>query len=169
MIRLPVTFRSEGFEFKQFARKGNVALFRKTKFLKRTNPPSEFETFEVVVLHTLNFIGDQNYRPSTSEDVSDQKLLKLGGYAAIFVDRAARAFGCKLLWTLARGDVSIGRGDAKRILNLSVFSGVHLRLMTKGCHELFVRNKAVHNIHNQALSLGWHIKHEAAEPITRAI
>lgn len=40
---------------------------------------------------------------------------------------------------------------------------------TKGCHELFVRNKAVHNIHNQALSLGWHIKHEAPEPITRAI
>jgi putative transposase len=39
----------------------------------------------------------------------------------------------------------------------------------KGCHELFVRNKAVHNIHNQALSLGWHIKHEAPEPITRAI
>ena len=38
-----------------------------------------------------------------------------------------------------------------------------------GCHELFVRNKAVHNIHNQALSLGWHIKHEAPEPITRAI
>ena len=30
---------------------------------------------------------------------------------------------------------------------------------TRGCHELFVRNKAVHDIHNQALSLGWHIKH----------
>ena len=42
-------------------------------------------------------------------------------------------------------------------------------LISKGCHELFVRNKAVHNIHNQALSLGWHIKHEAPEPITRAI
>jgi hypothetical protein len=40
---------------------------------------------------------------------------------------------------------------------------------SKGCHELFVRNKAVHNIHNQALSLGWHIKHEAPEPIIRAI
>ena len=25
---------------------------------------------------------------------------------------------------------------------------------SKGCHELFVRNKAVHNIHNQALKLG---------------
>ena len=39
---------------------------------------------------------------------------------------------------------------------------------SKGCHELFERNKAVHNIHNQALSLGWHIKHEAPEAITRA-
>jgi hypothetical protein len=62
MTPLPIAFRSDGFEFEQLAREGDVALFRKTKIYKhsaraiknyRQEPIFHFETFEVVVVQKM--------------------------------------------------------------------------------------------------------------------
>ena len=59
MIPLPTTFRSDGFDFKQLAREGGIALFCKTKLYKRSEreiklygkePTFEFESYEVVIV-----------------------------------------------------------------------------------------------------------------------
>ena len=63
MIKLPIAFRFDKFEFKQIAREGDVALFRKTKVYKRSSreikryklaPVFEFETFEVVIVQKMD-------------------------------------------------------------------------------------------------------------------
>jgi hypothetical protein len=54
VIPLAIAFRSDGFEFEQVARKGEVALLRKTKLFKGAPEENvEFDTFEVVIVQTM--------------------------------------------------------------------------------------------------------------------
>ena len=68
MRTLPTQFRSDGFDFEQLAREGDIALFRKTK------PEILTETFEVVVIQHYeertiaeNLIEASEAMPPTSQ------------------------------------------------------------------------------------------------------
>lgn len=87
MQTLPTTFRSDGFDFRQLARRGDVALFEKTK------PWRTVKEYEVVTIQKLpaKIIYGRHY-PEREAMPSASQFGKFGS-SHINLQRAVNAFG----------------------------------------------------------------------------
>ena len=89
MKKLPTIFRSDNFDFRQLAREGDVALFRKTK----QYPSLLLETFEVVIVRKMDdHIGPRGEMISAGEHMPRSEQWGTHGWSLQTLDRAWEKF-----------------------------------------------------------------------------
>ena len=89
MKKLPTHFRSDDFDFRQIAREGDVALFRKTK----QYPSLLLETFEVVIVRKMDdHIGPRGEMISAGEHMPRSEQWGTHGWSLQTLKRAWEKF-----------------------------------------------------------------------------